>query len=72
MMKNYGSCSVEEYDEVEQIEQVRMMKVKMEAEVMLMERHVLDSTEWRMRAHMLKMISYRTIVPVESDQFHSY
>lgn len=72
MMKNYGSCWLEEYDEVERIEQVHMMKVKMEVEVMLMEPHVRDSTERMARAHMLKMISYRMVVLVDWDQFHSY
>lgn len=69
LMCNYGSSSMEEYDEVVRIEQVHMMKVV----VMLMEQHVLDSTELMARAHMLMMmISYRTVVLVVSDRFHYY
>lgn len=76
LMCNYGSSSLEEYDEVVRIERVHMMKVKMElltmVVVMLMVPHVLDSTELMANAHMSMMISYRMVGLVVSDRFHHY
>ena len=54
-MQNYGSSSMEEYDEVERIEQENRMMAKKEAE-MLMEQHVRDSMVLRKKEHSLMMI----------------
>jgi len=62
---------MEEYDEVEQIEQEHMTMVKTEAEVMLMVQHVLDSMVLMEIEHMSMMISYKmVVVVVEKDPFH--
>ena len=56
MMQNYGSLSMDEYDEVEQIEQEHMMLVTTEEVEMLMVQHVIDSKVLMEKEHMLMMI----------------
>jgi hypothetical protein len=61
---------MDEYDEVEQIEQEHMMMVMKEVE-MLMVQHVIDSMVLMEKEHMLMMISYKmVVVVVEKNQFH--
>jgi hypothetical protein len=61
---------MDEYDEVEQIEQEHMMMVMKEVE-MLMVQHVIDSMVLMEKEHMLMMTSYKmVVVVVEKNQFH--
>jgi hypothetical protein len=61
---------MDEYDEVEQIEQEHMRLVMREVE-MLMVQHVIDSMVLMEKEHMLMMISYKmVVVVVEKNQFH--
>jgi hypothetical protein len=60
---------MDEYDEVEQIEQEHMMMVMKEVE-MLMVQHVIDSMVLMEKEHTLMMISYKMVVVVEKNQFH--
>jgi len=63
---------LEEYDEVEQIEQEHMMMVM--KVVVLMEQHVSDDVMEKTVSieteHMLMMILYRMVVVVENYLFH--
>jgi hypothetical protein len=60
---------MEEYDEVEQIEQEHMMMVK---KVEVLNDDVMENRVLMEKEHMLMMILYRMVAVVENYRFHCY
>jgi hypothetical protein len=60
---------MEEYDEVEQIEQEHMMRVK---KVEVLNDDVMENRVLMEKEHMLMMILYRMVAVVENYRFHCY
>ena len=60
---------MEEYDEVEQIEQEHTM---MEKKVEVLNDDVMENRVLMEKEHMLMMILYRMVAVVENYRFHCY